>query len=331
MQVTKKTNLLVLVLIPIILGVVILGVGVIIYTGSLMSINTGTTSSTLTTEESSSSELAYTNDVNVETAKLRTCTSNEIFENGRFTPSAHDMEFLDSTDDIFYNGEPYALNINLNAQFAGPNDGDASHAEIFFKGVCKYPLLNYTFSSYDTVATYFSFNEKKVYFLTFNSEKQTDTKTTTLVLEGYNLVKLVADSKSTLVLPIASTDFLTMRSEGDLISELPVKYSFQDSMISVQNQKMYISLFPVVNCFGGGEQSLCYYKDEYNISKKLEKENLGGVYETDIKTGVSKKVYSSKMLTSDGLLTKIDIVKLNNGTAEFFIYFKDIREKVTKL
>jgi len=330
MPVTKKTNLLVLVSIPVVLGVVILGVALIIYTGSLMSINTGTTSSTLTTEESSSSELAYTNDVNVETAKLRTCTSNEIFENGRFTPSAHDMEFVDSIDDILYKDEPYALNINLNAQFAGPNDGDASHAEIFFKGVCKYPLFNYTFGPYDIVATYFSFNEKKVYFLTYDESKQTDAKTTTLTLEAYNLEKLAVDSKSALVLPVANSVFLAGRTEGDLIAELPTKYFFQDSMISVQSQKMYVSLSPVVNCFGG-DQSLCYYKDEYNISKKLEKENLGGVYEIDIKTGVSKKVYSSQMLTSDGFLTKIDIVKLNNGTAEFFIYFKDIREKVTKL
>jgi len=330
MPVTKKTNLLVLVSIPVVLGVVILGVALIIYTGSLMSINTGTTSSTLTTEESSSSELAYTNDVNVETAKLRTCTSKEIFENGRFTPSAHDMEFVDSIDDILYKDEPYALSINLNARFGGSNDGTLSHAEIFFKGVCNYPLFNYSFSPYDVIATYFSFNEKKVYFLTYDESKQTDAKTTTLTLEAYNLEKLAVDSKSALVLPVANSVFLAGRTEGDLIAELPTKYFFQDSMISVQSQKMYVSLSPVVNCFGG-DQSLCYYKDEYNISKKLEKENLGGVYEIDIKTGVSKKVYSSQMLTSDGFLTKIDIVKLNNGTAEFFIYFKDIREKVTKL
>lgn len=330
MQVTKKTNILVLVLIPVLLGVVMLGLGVVIYTGSLASVRTSTSSSTLTTEGASSSESSYSNDVNLETAKLRTCTSNEIFENGRFTPSAHDMEFLDSIDDILYKDEPYALNINLNAQFAGPLDGTVSHAEIFFKGVCKYPLFNYSFGSYDVIATYFSFNEKKVYFLTFDRDNQTDPKSTVLVLDGYNLEKLVADSKSTIKLPIANTDFLERRTEGDLIAELPTKYFFQDSMISVQNQKIYVSLSPVVNCFGG-DQALCYYKDENNIGKKLEKENLGGVYETDIKTGVSKKVYSSKMLTSDGLLTKIDIVKLNNGTADFFIYFKDIREKVTKL
>lgn len=330
MQVTKKSNILVLVLIPIILGVVILGVGVIIYTGSLVSVKTSTTSSTLTAEVSSSSESSFSNDVTLETAKLRTCTANEIFESGRFTPSAHDMEFVDSIDDTLYKDEPYALNINLNAQFAGSNDGIVSHAEIFFKDVCKYPLLNYTFGPYDVVATYFSFNEKKVYFLIYDGNKQTDAKTTALTLEGYDLEKLAVDSKSTLVLPIANSVFLSRRVDTDLLSELPTKYFFQDSMISVQNQKIYISLSPVVNCFGG-DQTLCYYKDEYNISKKLEKENLGGVYEIDIKTGVSKKVYGSKMLTSDGFLTKIDIVKLNNGTADFFIYFKDIREKVTKL
>jgi len=324
MPVTKKVNMTVLMIVSVVLGIVIIAVGLIIYSNSLIP-------ATLSKESVSSSVSSYSIDVNEETAKLKTCSLEDMFKNVSLTPAAQDMNFLDSMYDYVFKEEPNTPNINLNSHSAGTFEGNLFYAELYFKGFCNYPLLNYSVEPSNVLAVYYSFNEKKVYFLNYDESSQTDTKTTTLKLEGYGLEKLAIDSTNNIILPIPNENFLGKRTEGDLISELPTKYFFQDSMISVASQKIYVSISPVANCFAG-EQSPCYFKDEFNVAKKLEKENLSGVYETDIKTGVSKKVYSSKLLTSDGFLTNIDVVKLVDiESDEFSIYFKDIREKVTKL
>jgi len=72
MPVTKKVNMTVLMIVPVVLGIVIIAVGLIIYSNSLIP-------ATLSKESVSSSVSSYSIDVNEETAKLKTCSLEDMF------------------------------------------------------------------------------------------------------------------------------------------------------------------------------------------------------------------------------------------------------------
>lgn len=288
----------------------------------------------LVTSNSSSSESSEYGKIILPEEITKICTQNELFpaeETGII--AAKDMLFLSPLE--YY--EPYNPKTGINLNYVNLKGQDYPTFEILVNKRCKYPLTNYLSNKTNSIISiYYSFNERKVYFLTHEFLESGSKENAKLKLVKYDPEKQTIDNTHEFILPIEYDSFFPYQEiDGGYDGsdeQLNAQLILTGSMYDVSAGKLYLSIQPRRVCMF--DYYKCYFENSYNALTKKGADALSGVYEIDKSTSTAKKVYGPKLITADGILTKVEIVALaeyNEKTKydEFNMFFRDIREKIT--
>ncbi len=264
----------------------------------------------------------------------KVCTQNELFpaeETGIM--AAKDMLFPSPLE--YY--EPYNFEAGINLNYVILKDQDYPTFEIIVNKKCKYPLTNYLSSKTNSVVdVYYSYNERKVYFLSQEYLESGSKENAKLKLIKYDPQRQAVESTHEFSLPIAHDNFFPYQDMDGGYDNSDVNLDAQllltGSMYDVSTGKLYLSIQPRRACLF--DYYKCYFENSYNALTKKGADTLSGVYEIDKSASTVKRVYGPKLITADGILTKVEIVALaeyNEKTQydEFKIFFRDVREKIT--